>query len=144
MTDPDTIGTLAAAAFAMAAETVVKTGVGEGVKTAYAALKNKIAVWCGSDVEVLAKYPQSKVIAETIDQQSADDRAEIKSLALALNEALRNAAKAGVGIDLGRLEANNVRLGNINVFEGIGIRADEVKIPGDFSVDSLTVGKPKR
>jgi hypothetical protein len=60
MSDPVTIGVLVASALAMAAEAVVKTGVGEVVKDAYHALKAKIAAWCGSDVEALADEPTSK------------------------------------------------------------------------------------
>jgi NAD(P)H-dependent flavin oxidoreductase YrpB (nitropropane dioxygenase family) len=45
LSDPVTIGALAASVLAMAAEEVVKTGVGETVKDAYKALKTKIAVW---------------------------------------------------------------------------------------------------
>jgi hypothetical protein len=52
-----------------------------------------------------------------------------------------------IGIDTDRLEAARIHLKNINVTEGIGIRARDIKTPGDFTVEGLTVGpagKPKR
>ena len=149
MSDPVTIGVLAASALAMAAEAVVKSSVGEVVKDAYKALKDKVANWIRSDVEALEKTPTSTsrqaVIAEEIDKQSPADQADIKKLAIALNEALRNAAQAGpIGIDIGRLEAARIQLAAINVTEGVGFRADEVKTTGDFTTGPITVGKPER
>lgn len=116
MSDPVTIGALATSVLAMAAEAVFKSSVGEVVKDAYKNLKEKIAAWSRSDVEALEKTPTSvsrqAVIAEEIDKQSPADQADIKSLAGALSEALRNAAHAGpIEIDVGRLEAARVQLG---------------------------------
>jgi hypothetical protein len=149
MSDPVTIGTLAASVLAMAAETVLKSSVTEVVKDAYKKLKEKVAAWSRGDVETLEKMPTSisrqRVIAEEIDRQSPEDQAEIRRLAVALSEALRNAAHAGpVGIDIGRLEAARVQLAEINVTEGIGFRADDVKTTGDFTSGPITVGKPQR
>jgi hypothetical protein len=149
MSDPVTIGALAASMLAMAAEAVFKSSVGEVVKDAYKNLKEKVAVWCRGDIEVLENTPTSvlrqAVIAEEIDRQSPEDQADIKRLAAALSEALRNAAHAGpIGIDVGRLETARVQLAERNVTEGIGFRADEVKTTGDFTVGPITVGKPQR
>ncbi len=149
MVDPTTIGALAASLLAMAGQEIVKTGVGEAVKDGYKNLKAKIAGWAGADVEALAADPDSAgrqlIVAETINRQPPIELAEIRTLALALNDALREAAKAGaVGIDIGRLEAARVHLQEINVSEGVGFRADAVKTTGDFTVDALNVGKPKR
>ena len=149
MSDPVTIGVLAASALAMAAEAMVKSSVGEVVKDAYKALKDKVANWVRGDVEALEKTPTSTtrqaVIAEEIDKQSPADKANIKMLAIALNEALRSAAQAGpIGIDIGRLEAARVQLAAINVSEGVGFRVDEMKTTGDFTTGPITVGKPER
>lgn len=149
MTDPVTIGTLAATGLSMAAEVVVKTGVGEAVKDGYKALKTKVAGWAGGDVEALAKDPKSEgrqlIVAETINRQSPHDLAEVRTLALALNDALREAAKSSpIAIDIGRLEAARVQLEGINVSEGLGFRADEIKTTGDFTARDINVGKPKR
>jgi hypothetical protein len=149
MADPVTIGALAASALAIAAGEVVKTGVGEAVKDAYKNLKAKIAAWAGADVEALAAEPDSAgrqlIVAEKIDRQSPDELAEVRTLVLMLNDALREAAKAGAaGIDVGRLEAARVQLEGINVSDGVGFRAAEVKTTGDFTARDINVGKPKR
>jgi hypothetical protein len=149
MSDPVTIGTLAASVLAMAAEAMFKSGVGEIVKDAYKNLKEKVAVWSRNDVGALEKVPTSTsrqaVIAEEIDRQSPQDQAEIKTLVATLSEALRDAAHANpIGIDVGRLEAARVQLGELNVTKGIGFRVDEVKTTGDFTTGPITVGKPLR
>jgi hypothetical protein len=149
MSDPVTIGVLAASALGMAAEAVVKSSVGEVVKDAYKALKDRVAIWIRGDIEALEKTPTSAlrqaVIAEEIDKQSPVDHAEIKALTIALNDALRKAAQAApIGIDIGRLEAARVQLTAINVTEGVGLRADEVNTTGDFTTGPITVGKPER
>jgi hypothetical protein len=149
MADPVTIVALAASALAMGAGEAVKTGVGEAVKDAYKNLKAKIAAWAGADVEALAAEPDSAgrqlIVAEKIDRQSPDELAEVRTLVLMLNDALREAAKAGAaGIDVGRLEAARVQLEGINVSDGVGFRAAEVKTTGDFTARDINVGKPKR
>jgi hypothetical protein len=150
MTDPVTIGALAASLLAMAAKEALKTGVGEAVKDAYARLKTKIASWAGADIEALAKEPDSPgrqlIVAETINRQSPIDLVEVRTLTLALNEALSEAARSrAIGVDIGRrLEAARVHLQEINVSEGVGFRASEVKTPGDFTVGKIDVGKPRR
>jgi hypothetical protein len=149
MSDPVTVGALAASVLAMAAEAVFKSGVGEVVKDAYKNLKDKVSAWPRYDVEALEKAPTSvsrqALIAGEIDRQSREDQADIKRLAMALSEVLRNAAHAGpIGIDVGRLEAAGVELAAINVTEGVGFRADEVKATGDFTAGPITVGKPQR
>jgi hypothetical protein len=91
MTDLATIGSLAAAALAMGAETVVKTGVGEFVKDAYKGLKDAVSHWAGHEVVTLEAAPDSakikQAVAEIIDQQPVDEQAKIKLFALALYEA---------------------------------------------------------
>ncbi len=154
MIDPASIGAVAAETFAMAAGVVVETGVGEAVKDAYNALKSKIRAWAGADVEALEVEASEKrptydlrqaIVAEAINRQSPSDLSEVQTLALALNEALREAAKSrAIGIDIGVLEAARVHLQEINVAEGVGFRANKVKTPGDFTVGKIDVGKPKR
>jgi hypothetical protein len=149
MTDPVTIGGLAASLLATAAPEALKTGVSEAIKDAYKALKAKIGGWAAADVEALAKEPGSPgrqlIVAEMINRQSPSDLAEVRTLALALNGALREAAKSSaIGIDIGRLEAERVLLDGFDVAHGTGFRANEVKTPGDFAARNFTVGKPKR
>ena len=57
MTDPVTIGTLAASALAMAGDETVKSFVGEAVKDAYKKLKDKIAHWAALMLTRLKKRP---------------------------------------------------------------------------------------
>lgn len=149
MVDPATIGSLAASALAMAGEALVKGSVEEVVKDAYRTLKDKIAKWARNDVEALEKAPtcslRQAVIAEEIDKQPAEDQAEIKKLALALNQTLQDAARAApIGIDIGRLEAARVQLAAIRVSQGVAFRAAEVKTTGDFATGPIIVGKRER
>ncbi len=92
MSDPVTIGDLAASALALAAPEVIKSAVGEAVKDAYKALKEKIAIWASGDVEALTNEPDSKgrqlTVAEKIDKQSPDDQSVVEALAKALMDAL--------------------------------------------------------
>ena len=98
--------------------------------------------WAGGDVEALEKTPASparqSVIAEAIDGQSTEEKAALGPLAQALVAALKRSDNK-VGLDIGRLEALEVRLGAITVTEGTGARIDEVRT-GTFSVDNISVG----
>ena len=132
----------------MTAEAMLKGAVGEGVKDAYKALKSKIAIWASGDVEALDKTPSAakrqELIAEEVDRQSPPDRAEIRQLAIALLDELDKRQRSGpIGIDVGRLHAARVRLGELNVLEGTGLQADEIVTPGDFTIDKLSVGNPE-
>ena len=150
-----TIGAVAVAALSEGAKIVAKKAlegvVGEAAKNAYKALKDRIAQWSESDVAALEKSPDSskrqELLVEEIDKQSPHDLAEVKMLADALIDQLQKQPPA-VGVDIGRLEAIRVRLGEITVTEGVGFRAADVLTPGEFSLDKLTVGKtpgkPKR
>jgi hypothetical protein len=149
MSDPVTVGALAAATLAMAGEAIFKSGVGEVVKDAYKALKEAVATRMGSDSELsknVRVLPSQQVaIAEAIDAQSLADQADIRSLATALNEALLHLGRTDpIGIDVHRLEADRVRLAAIDVTAGVGLRAGEVKATGDFEVGPISVGKGKR
>jgi len=140
-----TVGIAAAWVLSMTGEAVLKGFVTEGVKDAYRALKAKVAVWASSDVEALERTPTSEnrkaVIAEEIDRLSSDDKAKIQSLALALIEELKKAQQRGpIGVDIGRLEAAEVDLKKINVSEGTGFAATEVKTTGKFTIEEITVG----
>jgi hypothetical protein len=108
MPDPITVGVLVVAALRLGAEAVVKTAVGEAVKDAYAALKNKISVWAASDVTALEKEPNSTVrqavITEIVDNLSAADRDALRSLAQVLANKLEKQAPKIVGLDVGRLK----------------------------------------
>lgn len=150
MTDPVTIGTLAASALAITADATVKSFVGEVVKDAYKKLKDKIAHWAGADVDALEKAPASTarkdLVAEAIDGQPAEEQALVKALAAELLAALKTEAKKSqggpVGLDIGKLEALEVQLGAITVTEGTGVRMNEVKTTGAFTAGPINVGPP--
>ncbi len=142
MADPVTIGVLAASALAMAGEAALKGVVGEAAKDAYKALKSRVAKWAGSDVEALEKTPASParraVVAEVIDNQSGEEQAALRALAQELIAALKRGG--AIGLDIGRLEAMEVQVGDITVTEGTGARMEEVRVQGTFSAGNIRVG----
>jgi hypothetical protein len=125
MADPVTIGTLAAAALSAAAGALGKELANTAVKEAYAALKAAVAKWAAPNVEQLEAKPDSEaraeVLAEIVNEQADDAKAEIKTLAEALQAELH---KAGYGAtvanrvtviaDRGSIAAGgNVNLGDL-------------------------------
>ena len=145
MTDPVTLGTTVSLLLGMASKAAFDGAVGEAAKDAYKALKKKIAHWAASDVEALERNPTSvprqAVIAEAIDQLPETDLLSIKALATELANALKSTAVQGpIGIDVGDLEAARIALEGINVREGIGIRAQTIRTPGDLTLKNMTVG----
>jgi len=146
MADPVTIGALTASALAMAGKAALKGAVGEAAKDAYKALKSRVAKWAGSDVEALEKAPASParraIIAEVIDNQPGEEQAALRVLAQELVAALKRSG--AIGLDIGRLEAMDVQLGNIAVSEGVGARMGEVRAQGTFSTGNITVGGPAK
>jgi hypothetical protein len=131
MSDPVTIGGLVAATLALAAETGFKGVVGEAVKDAYKKLKDKVAVWAGEEVATLEAAPSSEgkqlAVAEIIDDRPENERKELSALAKILVMKLREGASA-VGLDIGRLTALEVQLGNITVASGVGVRLHEANV----------------
>lgn len=143
------IGALAASGLSMASEAMLKGIVGEAVKDAYKALKEKIATWASGDVEALEKEPDSRgrqlTVAERIDKQSSDDKLTVEVLATALMDVLEaNISNDPIGIEVGRIHAWRVHLGMIEVEQGKGIVAGEIVTSGEFTVDTLRVGKQAR
>ena len=146
MSDPVTLGGFVALVLAMGAEAALKAGVGEAVKDAYRSLKGLLSRLAPSEVEALEAAPRSNgkqlAVAEILDQQTEEDSAKIKALALALSEALQKAVETHpIGIDIGRLKAAYVHLQEINVTSGTGVRVQEVETPGGFVAGPVNVGK---
>jgi hypothetical protein len=152
MSDPVTIGTLAATALAMGAEAVVKTGVGEVVKDAYKALKDKVSKWASGEVATLEAAPTSKgkqlAVAEIVDAQLADDgeRDGLRALVEVLIGKLKEDAPA-IGLEFKRITDFEIELGKINVTGGVGVRVEDAK-GGSFKAKDITVeakpGKAQR
>ncbi len=144
MVDPVTVGSLVAGALSMAAGAVLKGTVGEAVKDGYKALKEKVSHWASGEVTALEATPSSigrqTVIAEIIDAQSEDDRNSLRVLAEALVAKLKECAPA-IGLDIGRLTALEVQLGNITVTSGIGARIKEANVE-TLKTGDILVGDP--
>ncbi len=136
MTDEVTIGGLAASTLGIASEALLKGAVGEGVKDAYRALKDKIAQWGGRDVDALEREPASAarraVVAEIIDAQPAEEAAAVHVLAKRLIAALLTSER--VGLDVGRLEALEARLSTSSQIDEI------VTGSGNLIVHGLSIG----
>jgi hypothetical protein len=145
MPDPVTLGVLVAAALSMAGEATLKGAVGEAVKDAYKALKERVSHWAFSDVEALEKAPASitrqAVIAEIVDARPKDDQESLRVLAETLVAGLKESAPV-IGLDIGRLTALEVDLGNITITEGIGARIEEARVEGTFKTGDISVGTP--
>jgi hypothetical protein len=145
MPDPVTLGALVAAALSMAGEATLKGAVGEAVKDAYKLLKEKVSHWAFNDVEALEKTPASTtrqaVIAEIVNARPKDDQESLRVLAETLVAGLKKSALV-VGLDIGRLTALEVDLGNITVTEGIGARIEEARVEGTFKTGDISVGTP--
>ena len=146
MVDPVTVGTFAAGALALAAEAALKGAVGEGVKDAYKALKEKVARWASGEAEALEQTPGSTgrqtVVAEIIDAQADGERNALRLLAEELVVKLKESAPA-IGLDIGRLTALEVQLGNLTVTGGIGARIEEANVR-TIKVGDISVGDPSR
>ena len=142
MSDPITVGALVAGALGMVAEALLKGSVGEAAKDAYKGLKEKVSHWASADVAELEKAPKSiprkAVIAEIIDSQSPEDQESLRVLAGQLLEKLKANPQA-VGLDIGRLTALEVQLGDLTVTSGVGARIEEANV-GTLTTGKISVG----
>jgi len=118
MTDSVTIGSLAVLALTLAADSARRGILGEGTRTAYVTLKEKITQWANIHGAILEdRYalaiPSAK-IARTIERQSKEDQLTVKKLAAALIDALKKDVTQGsLGISIRKLEALQAQLGEI-------------------------------
>ena len=142
MADLVTVGSLVAEALSMAAEALLKGTVGEAAKDAYKALKEKVSRWASGDIVELEKTPSSgtrrAVIAEIIDAQSEEDRESLRALAEVLITKFKENAPT-IGLDIGRLTALEVQLGDINAASGTGARIEEATV-GILKTGNISVG----
>jgi hypothetical protein len=145
--EPMTIGALVASTLGIAGEALLKGGLSEAAKDGYKVLKGIVASWAGSDVEALEKTPGSAprraVVAEAIDARTANEQATARALAQRLIAALKEAGGGPVGLDVGRLDALAVELGNITVTEGTGARIEDARVLGTFKTGNIDVGEPQ-
>jgi hypothetical protein len=143
MADPITVGMFISWAFGLAGEAIIKGTAEEAVKDAYQALKAKLSHWAAGDIAALEKAPDSKarqaVIAEVVDRLSQEDQRSLHNLAQALAGKLKEQAPT-IGLDVGRLTASEVQLGDITVSEGVGARVQEANVTGIFRMGDISVG----
>lgn len=115
------------------------------MKDAYKLLKEKVSHWAFSDVEALEKTPASTtrqaVIAAIVNARPEDDQESLRVLAETLVAGLKETALV-IGLDIGRLTALQVDLGNITATEGIGARIEEARVEGTFKTGDISVGTP--
>ena len=146
LVDPVSMGSFAASVLSMAAEAALKAGVGEAVKDAYKALRDRLAPKAGDEIALLEKKPGSRhlqaAVAEVVDALPPADSTDVRALAEALLNHLQNAAPA-IGLDIGRLKALEVDLGTITVTgPGTGVRIADAEVHGRFATGNITVGAP--
>jgi hypothetical protein len=141
MVDPVSVGVLVAGVLGMAADAALKGAVGEAVKDAYKALKDRLHCASG-EVAALETRPSSNglqiAVAEIVDVQSEDDKQALCLLAETLVARLKESAPA-IGLDIGRLTAIEAQLGNITVTSGIGARIEDARV-GTFKTGDISVG----
>jgi hypothetical protein len=144
--DPITIGAFVSTALGIAGEAIVNGTAELAVKDAYAALKTKISSWVsGDDVAALEKSPTSAarqaVIAEAVDALPEADKAAVLPLAHTVADKLKE-SKGPIGVDISRLTAAEIKLGNISVTDGVGARIADSNITGTVSTGDIVVGTP--
>ena len=86
----------------------------------------------------LRRVPGKTVIAEIIDRQSEEDRESLRTLAEVLVVKLRESLPA-IGLDISRLNALEVQLGNITVTRGTGARIEEATVE-TLKTGNISVG----
>lgn len=136
------IGNFVASALAMAGEAIVK-GVAElGVNDAYSALKAEVARWASGDVAALESNPRSEarqaVIAETVAGLSDDEQKELFTLAQALSAKLK-AVREKIGLDISRLAALELKIGNVTIEDGVGVRLQDATVSGGVTFGDVSV-----
>ena len=83
--------------------------------------------------------PRKAVIAKVVNNLPMEDQENLRDLAHTLTIRLKEAAPA-IGLDIGRLDALAVELGQITVTEGVGARIQEAHVAGTFRTGDISVG----
>lgn len=148
MVEPITIGSFVAGAVSAGAAAIAKGALGVAGKDAYEKLKQSIARITGNSAALTENEANAnsediqRPLAVTIDGQEVSVQQDLAALATTLIEALQRTEQQDgpIGVDLGRLEAMGVDLGRIQVSEGTGLRAAEVKTTKTFRIGEITAG----
>jgi hypothetical protein len=128
MAEPFTIGAAVAWALSTVAEAVLKTLIGEAVKDAYQALKQKLLPSAELAVKLVEDEPSSEprqlVLAEIVNKLPVEHQEILKELASKLIDACRQDSHA-FGVLIERSKTKNIDFANFVVNEGIGARISE-------------------
>lgn len=139
---------IAVIALALGAQQVVKTGVGEVVKDAYAFLKRHISDrYKGVDPSGVETKPGSEAkrasLEEDLNDAGADSDAELLALAKAVIDAVRaEDSQAGepIGVNLEEIEAEALRIQNVWA-SGTGVQVRGAKVSGPIDISNVTSGQ---
>lgn len=139
---------IAVAALALGAQQIVKTGVGEVVKDAYAALKRFIADhYRGVDPTAVEAKPNSEAkrasLEEDLKDAGADSDSELLAVAKVVIEAIRaENPQAGepIGVNLEEIEAEAIRIQNV-WSSGGGVQVRGANVSGAIDISNVTSGQ---
>lgn len=141
----ESISKLVASTLSIGATSALKSAATQATKDAYSALKNRIGRWGQqelNDVEALEAQPESEdrkaTIAEIISKQ---DEIEIDSVHKLAKELIATISiNKPVGVDISEIHSINISLSNIDVSEGIGVRAGNVTAEDSIEISDIRVG----
>lgn len=85
-----------------------------------------------------SKMPQA--IAEAVNRLSSEDQLSLRDLARTLVTELNEQATT-IGLDVGRLAAQEVHLGNIAATRSVGARIQEAHVSGALRVENIPTGQ---
>lgn len=141
--------TVVASAVASGAVAGVTDTAAQAVKDAYAGLRELITDrYRHVDVSGVENAPGSEAkrgaLAEDLADAGAGEDAELLAAARLVLAAVRaHAADTGpaIGVDLQRLEAAAVRIGEVSA-QGIGVRGRDWAVTGDVEISGVRAGNP--
>jgi hypothetical protein len=140
--------TVIVSALALGAASGVKATASSAVQDAYRAVKELIARHYKSvDVRPVEQRPDSAAkrdsLAEDLADAGAGTNAELLAAArLLVSQVTAHDAAVGaaVGIDLERVAAAALRIGNVDA-EGTGVRVRDGKFTGDIEIGDVRAGR---
>lgn len=141
--------TLIVAALAAGAQAALQDTAGTAIKDAYEGLKSLIVRKFGKQpvLDSLEQKPESKLKQASAEEDLAAAAKDEQVLASAL-ELLRTverenpAAAKVVGLDLQRIEAEFLKVGNITSSE-VGARLSDSRFSGGITIGDIAAGDPK-
>ena len=142
--------TIIVSAIAAGASAGLKPAAKQAIKDAYQGIKGLIVgKYAKVDVGGLEKKPDSKAKQDSLkedlqDAGAAGDRellAKAREL-LDIVERMDAAAAAAVGVDIAKVKAAALKIGNVSS-TGVGVRVQESEFRGDIQIGDVTAGQRK-